>query len=227
MVELVEVTRVSYGLQKCPANRPDLHARHYLRVANVQRGYLDLSEIKYINVPDSEMPSFRLEPGDILIVEGNGSKKELGRVAIWDGEIEDCVHQNHIIKARPDASRLYSDFAMEWFNTDAGRDHFFQSGKTTSGLGTINSSVIRTAPIPLPTLEVQKRLTSELRTARDKAGMKRVGASAKRQTAWNTFEAALFEGVDQLPTIATEMADEYRTDHSLSDLTTLDSEEFA
>ena len=57
--------------------------------------------------------------------------------------------------------------------------------------------------------------------------MKRVGASAKRQTAWNTFEAALFEGVDQLPTIATEMADEYRTDHSLSDLTTLDSEEFA
>jgi type I restriction enzyme S subunit len=147
IVELGSVSIVSYGLQKSPANRPGTHARPYLRVANVQRGRLVLDEVKTINVPDSEMTSLRLEVGDILFVEGNGSRAELGRVALWNGEVADCVHQNHIIKARPQKDRLLSEFAMAWFNSEAGRNHFFKSGKTTSGLGTINSTVIRTAPI--------------------------------------------------------------------------------
>ena len=46
----------------------------YLRVANVRRGGLDLKEIKYINVSDREMKRLRVEPGDILLVEGNGTK---------------------------------------------------------------------------------------------------------------------------------------------------------
>ena len=59
--------KVSYGIQKSPANRPGTHARPYLRVANVQRGVLDLREIKFINVPDEEMPKLRLEVGDVLL----------------------------------------------------------------------------------------------------------------------------------------------------------------
>ncbi|NQU74701.1 MAG: restriction endonuclease subunit S, partial [Planctomycetes bacterium] len=144
IVELGDIASVSYGLQKCPANRPAKHARPYLRVANVQRGYLDLREIKTINVPDELMPAFRLEAGDVLFVEGNGSRKELGRVAIWQSEIPDCVHQNHIIKARLDPSMALSEFIMEWFNTETGRMHFFRNAKTTSGLGTINSTEVRT-----------------------------------------------------------------------------------
>jgi len=160
--ELGNVAAVSYGLQKSPANRPSTHARPYLRVANVQRGRLVLDEIKTINVPDADMTSLRLEVGDILFVEGNGSRAELGRVALWSGEIPGCVHQNHIIKARPQRDRLLPEFAMAWFNSDAGRDHFFKYGKTTSGLGTINSTVIRAAPIPLPSISVQQKVIEEL-----------------------------------------------------------------
>ena len=67
------VAAVSYGIQKSPANRPGEHARPYLRVANVQRGELDLREVKTINVPDAEMPGLRLEPGDLVVCEGNSA----------------------------------------------------------------------------------------------------------------------------------------------------------
>jgi len=192
VIQLREVASISYGLQKSPANRPALHARPYLRVANVQRGHLILDEIKTINVPDENLLALRLEAGDILFVEGNGSRKELGRVALWHGQIADCVHQNHIIKARPDLCRLLPDFAMAWFNIAAGRDHFFQSGKTTSGLGTINSSVIRSAPIPLPPISDQRRLMEVLANASQSAATKLTEAQTLRASAWTAFESALF-----------------------------------
>lgn len=192
VIQLREVASISYGLQKSPANRPALHARPYLRVANVQRGHLILDEIKTINVPDENLLALRLEAGDILFVEGNGSRKELGRVALWHGQLADCVHQNHIIKARPDQCRLLPDFAMAWFNIAAGRDHFFQSGKTTSGLGTINSSVIRSAPIPLPPISDQRRLMEILANASQSAATKLTEAQTLRASAWTAFESALF-----------------------------------
>lgn len=80
-VPLGQMGKVSYSIQKCPANRPAVHARPYLCVANVQRGILDLDEIKYINVPDAEMPKLRLEVGDVLLCEGN-SPDLVGRGAI-------------------------------------------------------------------------------------------------------------------------------------------------
>lgn len=192
IVELSAVAAVSYGLQKSPANRPRTHARPYLRVANVQRGRLVLDEIKTINVPEADMTNLRLEVGDILFVEGNGSRAELGRVALWNGEIPNCVHQNHVIKARPERDRLLPEFAMAWFNSEAGRDHFFKSGKTTSGLGTINSTVIRTAPIPLPPIDGQKELVSGLISTGEQAQQKRAEAANLRQSAWAAFESALF-----------------------------------
>lgn len=192
IVELKSVAAVSYGLQKCPANRPGIHARPYLRVANVQRGRLMLDEIKTINVPDADMNGLRLESGDILFVEGNGSRTELGRVALWNGEITDCVHQNHIIKARPAKDQLLPEYAMAWFNSEAGREHFFKFGKTTSGLGTINSTVIRTAPIPLPPLNTQRTLVKAMSDAKSVAAKRRDESSSLRQSAWAEFESALF-----------------------------------
>ncbi len=192
-ISLEDIGSVTYGLQKCPSNRPGEHARPYLRVANVRRGGLDLTEIKYINVPDREMKRLRLEPGDILFVEGNGTKSELGRAALWNGEIADCVHQNHIIKARPDKTKADPEFLMEWFNTEAGRMHFFRNAKTTTGLGTLNSTDIRTAPVPLPEgLDVQRKIVRKLREVRTRAAAKRTEAARLRAQAWADFLGAIF-----------------------------------
>ena len=197
LVELQTVATVSYGLQKSPANRPGTHARPYLLVANVQRGRLVLDEVKTLNVPDADMSALRLQSGDILFVEGNGSRAELGRVALWGGQIDDCVHQNHIIKARPDAAKLLPAFAMAWFNCNAGREHFFKAGKTTSGLGTINSTVVKTAPVPLPTIEMQAKLVFVVDAEAQRVSELRQAAESLRAKAWGAFESALFESNDK------------------------------
>lgn len=188
---LGKVATVSYGIQKSPTNRPGQHPRPYLRVANVQRGELDLREIKYIDVADKELAGLRLEPGDVLFVEGNGSKAELGRCALWQGEISDCVHQNHILKVRPDSSALLSEYAMTWFNTDAGKDHFFRSAKTSSGLGTINSSELRAAPIPVPPFPVQKQIMKRVEAGRAEIAALKADRKARADAAKANVEATI------------------------------------
>lgn len=190
-VQLGSVAQVSYGIQKCPANRPGLHSRPYLRVANVRKGHLDLTEVKEINVPDSELETYLLRPGDILFVEGNGSRSELGRVAEWNGEIEGCVHQNHLIKVRVDQMRLLPRFAMTWFNTELGRGHFFRAAKSSSGLGTINSSEVRSAPLPLPPLTIQKQIMERVAAGRAEIARERLAADMLAQTINGDIEALI------------------------------------
>lgn len=188
VMELGTVAAVSYGVQKSPQNRPGMNAYPYLRVANVQRGRLDLDEIKYIDVQTSALEGLRLESGDLLFVEGNGSRSELGRCAIWRGEIEDCVHQNHILKVRCRCDLVLPDFAIEWFNTSAGRQHFFRNVKTSSGLGTINSNELRTAPIPIPSLERQNGLVKNAERSRMLQSSLLQRASARLQRATKEIE---------------------------------------
>lgn len=188
---LGQVAAVSYGIQKCPANRPGQHPHPYLRVANVRRGELDLQEIKYIELTKAELAALRLEVGDILFVEGNGSKSELGRCALWHGEIADCVHQNHILRVRPDQSMLLPEYAMTWFNTDPGKDHFFRSAKTSSGLGTINSTELRAAPIPLPPLEVQHDIMERVASLRAKIAVLKTDNDTRLAAAKSDLEGMI------------------------------------
>lgn len=192
MVTIGEIGKVTYGIQKCPANRPSTHPRPYLRVANVQRDVLDLREIKYINVPDKELPKLRLEPGDVLLCEGN-SADLVGRGAIWKGEIEDCVHQNHILRVRFDKTAVLSEFVLAIINSSFGQSYFRSKAKRTTNLASINSREVSTMPLPLPPLAEQQRLVGELEQAGKETIKLRKDAKDKRQSAWAAFESALFE----------------------------------
>ena len=196
MVPLSDVGEVVYGMQKHPGNRPGKNKKPYLRVANVQRGRLVLDEIKYIDIGGSDFARLRLEDRDLLFVEGNGSRENLGRVALWLDQIPDCVHQNHLIRARVDKAKVVPEFAAFWFNSGAGRAHFFEEGKTTSGLGTINSTVVKSAPIPLPPVDVQKDLVAEFEAALAQVRTLMRDAATVRAQAWTDFEAAVYAAED-------------------------------
>jgi type I restriction enzyme, S subunit len=127
----------------------------YLRVANVYRARLDLTEMKTIRVTDAEMSRTALVKGDLLIVEGHGNPNEVGRSALWTGEITPCTHQNHIIRVRFDCSKILPIFACEYLNSPTGRRHLAGAGKTTSGLNTINASNVRGTPILVPPIALQ------------------------------------------------------------------------
>ena len=91
-----QTSDVQGGIQKQPKRTPQQNCFPFLRVANVYRNRLELGEVHQIELFGDELERLRLQPKDLLVVEGNGSKTEIGRSAIWNGEIENCVHQNHI-----------------------------------------------------------------------------------------------------------------------------------
>jgi len=191
MVPIEQCGKVSYGIQKSPANRPGAHARPYLRVANVQRGVLDLREIKYINVPDKEMPKLLLEVGDVLLCEGN-SPDLVGRGAIWRGEIEGCIHQNHVLRVRLDQTKLLPEFVLAVINSSYGKAYFRSKAKRTTNLASINSKEVAGLPVPDIGIEQQRGLLDTLHHQTEIAESKRNDAVLLRQSAWSTFEAALF-----------------------------------
>ena len=200
IVELGTVGRVSYGLQKSPANRPGMHPRPYLRVANVQRWGLDLAKIKMIDVPDRDMPTYRLKDGDILLCEGN-SAELVGRGALWRNEIPDCVHQNHVLRARMDASRIVPEFALAVINSNYGQTYFRSKAKRTTNLASINSKEVSGFPLPLPSLDEQRELVDGLSHGRRLAGELRQQATAARVAAWTDFEAAVYAAADDAEAI--------------------------
>ena len=141
---------VQGGLQVTRA-RADLPVeRPYLRVANVHRGRLDLTEMKSIRLTEAEFMRTALQAGDLLVVEGHGNPQEVGRVASWDASIPDCTHQNHLIRARPLRDRLLPEYACALLNSEAGRQTLLRAGKTTSGLSTISAQNVKAATVMLP-----------------------------------------------------------------------------
>lgn len=88
---------------------------------------------------------------------------------IWDGNIDDCMHQNHVFRARADRARLNPRFLAYAITARPARDHFRSSAKTTSGLSTINSTQTRALPIPLPPVREQESIAAQLDVVRDAA----------------------------------------------------------
>ena len=97
-----DVCEVQGGLQVSKKRSTHPMEVSYLRVANVLRDRLTLDDIKLIRLTEAELMRTRLLPGDLLVVEGHGNAAEIGRVGVWDGQIQTCVHQNHLIRARPE-----------------------------------------------------------------------------------------------------------------------------
>lgn len=158
--QIGDVCEVQGGLQV--SKKRSVHPMEvpYLRVANVLRDRLALDEIKLMRLTEAELMRTRLLPGDLLIVEGHGNAAEIGRVGVWDGQIRTCVHQNHLIRARPDHALLEPGFAAAYLNSSSGRQHLLRRGKTTSGLNTITTSDVKDCTMLVPPIGLQRRFSA-------------------------------------------------------------------
>jgi type I restriction enzyme S subunit len=147
-----QISFVMGGLTKNSKRNDLLLKKPMLRVGNVYQNRLELDDIHEIGVNEKELPRVLLEYGDILIVEGNGSKSQIGRMAIWENQISDCIHQNHLIKARLLEKKL-ANYILIWFSSSQGRQLIEKIASSTSGLYTLNLSKIEDFLIPLPPLK--------------------------------------------------------------------------
>ena len=156
---LDEVASVKGGLTKSTKREKLPLKLPYLRVANVLSGKLDLSEMKEIGLSQAEVEKVLLKAGDLLFVEGNGSGDQIGRAAIWNGEIEPCVHQNHLIRARC-SGQLMPVYALHYFMSPGGRDQIVTKAVSTSGLFTLSTGKIKSLELPVPPLALQQQFAN-------------------------------------------------------------------
>lgn len=137
--------------------------RPYLRVANVQDGYVDLSVLTTIEVTQDEDLKYRLCAGDVLMTEG-GDRDKLGRGCVWHGEIEPCLHQNHIFAVQTSKDTLLPEFLEYLTVSDVGRSYFDVTAIKTTNLACTSSSKVLAFTIPLPSVEEQAEIVEALNT---------------------------------------------------------------
>lgn len=156
--ELSECFEIVSGIQKTPARSPKDNPVPYLTVANVYRGRIDLSDIRYFEVTSKEIEKLKLQDKDILIVEGNGSGNEIGRCAIWHNELPLCIHQNHIIRMRRKTADILPEYALHYLNSEAGKSIMRERSKTTAGLFNLSAGKIKTISLPMASLDEQSEI---------------------------------------------------------------------
>ncbi len=161
-VRLDEIADISGGITKGRdlSKQETIHLP-YLRVANVQNGYLDLSQMKTIELKASEMEKYLLCAGDVLYTEG-GDRDKLGRGTVWNDEIPNCVHQNHIFKARLDRAMANPRYVAYWSMSAFARNYFYNKGKQSVNLASINKTVLSALTLPLPSLTEQEAALREI-----------------------------------------------------------------
>lgn len=148
---LSSLGEVKGGLQVTSKRAANPISVPYLRVANVYRDHLELDEVKEIRVTENELERVLLEKGDILFVEGHGNANEVGRTAVWNNEVAQCVHQNHLIRFRPGAD-VRPEYVSAFVNSASGRRQLLKMSKTTSGLNTLSTLNIKSIQVLVPPL---------------------------------------------------------------------------
>ena len=131
--------------------------RPYLRVANVQGGYVDLNDLATIEVTLDEDLKYRLHSGDVLMTEG-GDRDKLGRGCVWHNEIEPCLHQNHVFAVQTNETILLPEFLEYLTASDVGRSYFDVTAIKTTNLACTSSSKVLAFTIPLPPIEEQTEI---------------------------------------------------------------------
>ncbi len=139
------------------------HEFPYLRVANVQAGFVNLSVVKSIRVPKTEARRSTLAVGDVLMTEG-GDPDKLGRGCVWDGQVSPCLHQNHVFAVRPDQRRLEPRFLSAFMGTSYARAYFQSTAKQTTNLASTNKTKIGRLQVPLPGLDEQRAILAAVVT---------------------------------------------------------------
>ncbi|MGA1824792.1 MAG: restriction endonuclease subunit S [bacterium] len=159
---LVNIADISGGVTKGRnLNNYDCVQLPYLRVANVQDGYLDLKEIKKMKIKNNEKKTYLLKAGDILFTEG-GDRDKLGRGTVWHNEIENCIHQNHVFKARVNLNDISPEYISLVTKSEYSKNYFLKMASQTVNLASINMTNLGDLLIPICPLEEQHEIVRQV-----------------------------------------------------------------
>jgi type I restriction enzyme S subunit len=165
-VLLQDVASISSGVTKGKKySELELVDVPYMRVANVQDGWIDTTDMKTITVSSTEVDRYSLKTGDLLLTEG-GDPDKLGRGAVWDGSISPCIHQNHIFKVRFDTSLVLPEYASFLIGSIRGKRYFLCAAKQTTGIATINKTQLSNFKMLVPDMKLQQQFSDTVLRAK-------------------------------------------------------------
>ncbi|HCE4590716.1 TPA: restriction endonuclease subunit S [Vibrio parahaemolyticus] len=160
---LEKVAEIKTGVAKGKKGLKDPIEVPYLRVANVQDGHIDLSEVKTIQIERHQLERYSLQVGDVLMTEG-GDFDKLGRGDVWQGQIAPCLNQNHVFAVRPNKQVLLPYFLAALSGSNYGKTYFLSCAKRSTNLASINSTQLKEFPVLLPPLPEQRKIAQILST---------------------------------------------------------------
>jgi len=164
VLPLCDLAQIRGGIAKnSNVGATDPISVHYLRVANVQDGYLDLSEMSKIELSRRDLNRYTVLPGDVLMNEG-GDLDQLGRGALWRGEFNPCVHQNHVFVVRCKPT-LLPNYLNVWTASSPARRFFLSVGKQTTNLASISKTSLGGLPVAVPSFPEQEVIAEALSDA--------------------------------------------------------------
>lgn len=164
----------------------------YLAVINVQDRALNLSVVKSIEATEEEIERYRLVKDDLLLTEG-GDPDKLGRGTLWGNELSECIHQNHVFRVRL-KSDMVEPFFLEWLiGSMRGKHYFLRSAKQTTGIATINMTQLRSFPLLLPPVKLQREFAARL-AALEAVTRKHRASLSKLNDLFSTVQHRAFRG---------------------------------
>ena len=172
--------------------------RKVLKLNALQPAGLDLSAVKFVDIPDAVLDRVALCEGDLLICRSVGSFDQIAKCALVEKDAPDTIFPDIMIRVRL-LDGLLPLYVRELIQSPPGRAHFQSNARTAVGMWKISAADIHGFPIPVPPMDVQERLVASILQERARATALRAQAEATRAEALAQVEAAILGRQRQAP----------------------------
>lgn len=133
------------------------HLAPYLRNVDVQWGSVNTRDLPVMDFDEQDRINYSLNKDDLLVCEGG----EIGRCALWQGDIKDCYYQKALHRLRPihkkDEPRFFL-FVMKTL-VDAG---IFSSEALASTIQHLPAEKLRILRYPSPPIDEQRAIVNHI-----------------------------------------------------------------
>lgn len=149
----------------------------FLRTSNVFWDRVDLLSLDEMHVPESELPGKLLMPGDLLVCEGG----EIGRAAIWNGQIERVTFQNHLHRLRPKRPDVLPRFYVFFLQSAFTQLGIFEGAGIKTTIPNLSRSRLAALRVPHPDLPEQEAIADLLGQASEAIDLQTELVAAARE----------------------------------------------
>lgn len=130
----------------------------FLRTSNVLWDAIDLSTVDEMAISPRELAEKLVRPGDLLVCEGG----DIGRAAVWNGEVETMSFQNHLHRLRPNENDVDPRFYVFFLQCAFTQLGIFEGAGNKTTIPNLSRNRLADLEVPHPCLEEQHAITQAL-----------------------------------------------------------------